>query len=145
MIIFKSCHACHRWSLNAAMHFMTQKSQTHRIKCKSAGVCLRFLNKSPAQKDMQHTSMNWHLLNIPNHLKFVMAIPLSASPILHVTCYAYVLLIWILWHNAESRRDLSQWDSLEFSIHIPTSSSLSHSCSFRLQASSPFQTSPKHI
>lgn len=36
---------------------------------------------------MQHTSMNWHLLNIPNHLEFVMAIALFASPVLHVTCY----------------------------------------------------------
>lgn len=41
---------------------------------------------------------------------------------------------------ADQQGELSQWDSLEFSIRIPTSSSLSHPCSFRLL---PSQTESK--
>lgn len=58
---------------------------------------------------------------------------------------AYGLLIWILWRDAEQRGERSQWDSLQFSILIPTSSSLSHSRSFRLTDQSIFLSRPDRL
>lgn len=95
---------------------------------------------------MRHPTANWHLLNSANYSEFVMVLPMAASTrILHVTCYTHVLLIWILWAGTELRRDPSQWDSLEFSIHIPPSLWVIPVLSDCMMSLAPSPPRPQHI
>lgn len=127
MIIFKFV-CTDRQHLNATKHFTSQINNYKLLKelswnttFKSADVSLGYSTKVTAQKDMQHPTTNWYSVNSANYLEFVMVLPMGTiTRISHVTLYTHVLLIWILWPVTELWRDLSQRDSLEFSIRIPT-------------------------
>lgn len=113
---------------------------------KSADVSLAYSIKVSPQKDMRHPTTNWHSLNSANYLEFVMVLPMaSLTRISHVTLHTHVLLIWILWPVTELWRDPSHWDSLKFSICIPTSLwviPVLSDCTMSLAAS---RTWPQHI